>query len=133
MPAGSRPETQPPRDRVSCRRCRVYCDWTVDPSACVARSCSNLYAYDGPDGRRWVGCLERVFAADVELAPLVEAVAERRRFGSLRCSRAPLEICPAGVERAYERREPALGCVNPEFAEPPGGDSFRVVAADGAA
>jgi hypothetical protein len=112
----------------SCRRCRVYCDWVVEPTGCLG--CPSLYAYDARDGRRYAGCLERVHAAEIDLRVLEEAGAEGRRFGGIRCARRPLERCDAVVEAAYPHRLPELGCVNPEFREPPGGAPIIVTVLD---
>ena len=114
----------------SCRRCRVYCDWVVEPTGCLG--CSRLYAYDAKDGRRYVGCVERVYAAELDLSILEQRAEEGRRFGGIRCVRAPLPICQVVVERAYPRRLPEIGCVNPEFAEPPEGGAFVVTLRDDA-
>lgn len=113
----------------SCRLCRAYCDWTIDPSACVDTGCPNLYAYDDAAGRRIVGCVERVFSAeiDLEVFQLIRE-ANRGRFGLLRADRRPLPVCRASVERAYADRLPPIGCVNPEFAEPVDGEPFRITA-----
>ena len=109
---------------ASCRTCRVYCDWVIEPVGCLG--CDRLYAYDGASGRRWVGCLERVFDAEVDLTVLEESARSRGRFGALRAARVPLERCHGSVEQAYPRRRPAIGCVRPEFAEPPGHGAFAV-------
>ena len=113
----------------SCRLCRAYCDWTIDPSACVDAGCPNLYAYDDQAGRRIVGCVERVFSAEIDLE-VFERIREanRGRFGLLRADRRPLPICRASVEVAYGDRLPPVGCVNPEFAEPVDGEPFRITA-----
>jgi hypothetical protein len=113
----------------SCRLCRAYCDWTIDPSACVDAGCPNLYAYDDQAGRRIVGCVERVFSAEIDLE-VFERIREanRGRFGLLRADRRPLPICRASVEIAYADRVPPVGCVNPEFAEPVDGEPFRITA-----
>jgi len=114
----------------SCRRCRVYCDWIIDPVGCLG--CSRLYAYDARDGRRYVGCVERVHGAEVDLRVLEECAQEGRVFGGLRAERLPLTMCSAGIDRAYPRREPNIGCVNPEFHEPPEGGTFVVTVRDDA-
>ena len=113
----------------SCRLCRAYCDWTVDPTACVDAACPNLSAYDDERGRRIVGCVERVFTAEIDLEAFERVrEANRGRFGLLRAGRRPLPICRASVERAYADRLPPVGCVNPEFAEPVDGEPFRITA-----
>lgn len=113
---------------TECRRCRVYCDWVVEPTACVERECVNLYAVEASDGHRYVGCMMRVFGPEIDADQLERSHARRQAFGGLRCLREPLPICRAGVERAYPQRSTPLGCLNPEFSEPPASDSFRVVA-----
>ncbi len=116
-------------DSGSCRLCRVYCDWTIDPGGCVDGACPNLYAYDDAAGRRVVGCVERVFTAEIDLAVLTRVrEANGGRFGPLRAARRPLPVCRSAVERAYVSRLPPAGCVNPEFAEPTEGEPFRVTA-----
>ena len=112
----------------SCRRCRAYCDWVVDPVGCLG--CARLYAYDARDSRRYAGCVEGVHAAEIDLAVLEACRDEERPFGGIRAVRRPLPICRAHVERAYPQREPEIGCVNPEFHEPPGGGSFSVTVRD---
>lgn len=115
-----------PSGDTGCRRCRVYCDWVIDPVGCLG--CSRLYAYDAADGRRWAGCIERVFESELDLGLIERARADGARFGALRCTRAPLPVCRAGVERAYPQRRPPIGCVNPEFAERAGSAPFAVTA-----
>ncbi len=100
----------------------------MQPQACVERECPNLYAYDASDGRRYIGCVQRVYAAEIDLAGLLAATSGGQRFGGLKCVRPPLPVCSAAVERAYERRVPDVGCVNPEFGERAGTESFRVFA-----
>ena len=113
----------------SCRRCRVYCDWVVDPLACLG--CSRLYAYDARDGRRYAGCVEGVHVAEIDLAVLEAHAAEGRPFGGIRAARLPLARCAASVDAAYPQRLPGIGCVNPEFGEPPGGGAFTVTVLGG--
>ena len=108
----------------SCRLCRAYCDWVVDPLGCLDASCPNLYAFDDRSGRRVVGCLERVYEAQLDLASIEEL---RDGTAALRALRRPLPICRAHAERTYPRRLPAVGCVNPEFAEPTDRPAFRVI------
>ena len=109
---------------ASCRRCRVYCDWVVEPTGCLG--CARLYAFDAKDGRRYVGCVEGVHAAEVDLRTLEASVEEGRVFGGIRAARVPPPICDARIDAAYPARLPEIGCVNPEFHEPPGGGAFTV-------
>jgi hypothetical protein len=113
--------------RSECRACRVGCDRVVYPSACIERSCPNLYAYESWEGQRFVGCLRRVFAPEID-HDLLRVATEAGGFGALRCTGAPLPICKVAVEQAYPHRLDLLGCVDPEFAEPAHGETIRVIA-----
>jgi hypothetical protein len=114
-------------DRTECRSCAVYCDRVVHPSGCLERGCPDLVAEVGINGRLHAACRQGIFAASIDLEQLETATAEGG-FGALKCRRDPLERCPSSIDRAYVHRAEALGCVNPEFFEPLGGDSFRVIA-----
>ena len=117
-----------PQEELSCRRCEVHCDKVVYPSACLARSCPFVYAYE-EFGHTYMGCMQKVFEVEIDV-DLVQA-AERRRdgFGAIRATRSPLPMCRTEVESCYEQRGDVLGCVNPEFFElPVGRPTFRVFA-----
>jgi hypothetical protein len=117
-----------PQDETECRRCGVHCDKVVYPGACVERSCPFLYAYK-EFGHTYVGCMQRVFAVDIDLDLLQAAEEERPGFGAVKAWRNPLPMCRAEIEPCYEHRADVLGCVNPEFFElPQGRPSFRVFA-----
>src|SRR5918999_1083903 len=116
-----------PQDEVECRRCEVHCDKVVHPAACVERHCPFLYAFQEA-GRTYVGCLQKVFDVEIDLALMLEAES-RGGFGAVRATKGPLPMCHVEVEACYEGRESDLGCLNPEFAELPVGEpSFRVFA-----
>jgi hypothetical protein len=116
-----------PQDEVECRRCDVHCDKVVYPSACVERDCPFLYSFREV-GRTYVGCMQKVFDVEIDLALLLEAE-ERGEFGAVRANRRPLPMCRVEVESCYEGREDDLGCLNPEFSELPVGEpTFRVFA-----
>jgi hypothetical protein len=117
----------PLEDRTECRSCAVYCDRVVHPSGCLARGCPDLVHEVGINGRLHAACRQGIFAASIDLEQLETATAEGG-FGALKCRRDPLERCPSTIDRAYVHRAEALGCVNPEFFEPLGGDTFRVIA-----
>ncbi len=132
MEAGSirAPATLPlrPQDEVECRRCGVHCDKVVYPAACVERNCPFLYAYED-HGRTFVGCMQKVFDVELDLALLLEAEEERPGFGAVRARRGPLPMCHVEVEPCYTGRHDELGCINPEFYElPTERPSFRVFA-----
>ena len=116
-----------PQDEVECRRCEVHCDKVVHPSACIAKSCPFLYSYEA-HGHRYVGCLQKVYAVEIDLDKL-EAAERHGGFGAVRAIRQPLPMCHTEVESTYESRTDDLGCVNPEFFELPDGQpNFRIFA-----
>ena len=116
-----------PQDEVECRRCAVHCDKVVLPSACIARACPFLYAYEA-HGHRYIGCMQKVYAVEIDV-DLLEAAERRGGFGAVRAVRRPLPMCATEIESTYAGRGDALGCVNPEFHELPNGTpNFRIFA-----
>jgi hypothetical protein len=116
-----------PQEETECRRCQVHCDKVVYPGACIERSCPFVYAYQ-EWGRTYVGCMQKVYAVEIDLELLDEARGRKGGFGAVRAMRQPLPMCRAEVSSCYEHRADERGCVNPEFFElPHGKPSFRVV------
>ena len=75
-----------------CRRCSTFCDRVIRPATCVAAGCPSLYQYDDPlSGRRFMGCLHKVFATEIDVAMFEEAERTRAGFGAVRLSGAPLQ------------------------------------------
>jgi hypothetical protein len=96
-----------------CRRCGAFCDKLVDPWGCIQLRCAYLYTYvDELSGRRFIGCMNKVFKGEVDL-DAVEA--GRGALGGLKMTGDPLPQCQFTVERAYEGDGPAYDCVNPRF------------------
>jgi hypothetical protein len=117
-----------PQDEVECRRCRVHCDKVVHPAMCIERACPFVYAYE-EFGRTYIGCMQKIFDVEIDLAALSRAQGRRDGFGSVRARRRPLPMCASDVVRCYAHREDELGCLNPEFHELSGArPSFRVIA-----
>ena len=117
-----------PQDEVECRRCEVHCDKVVYPSACVTRACPFVYAYE-EFGRRYIGCMQKVYDVEIDLDMLAEAESRPGGFGAVKARRKPLPMCQAEVEECYGHRASELGCVNPEFHElPVGRPTFRIFA-----
>ena len=121
------------QDEVQCRHCEVHCEKVVYPGACLRMACPFVYAYEAW-GRTYMGCLQKVFDVEIDLALLQAAEAGRSGFGPVRARRAPLPMCEVEVVECYAGREDALGCRNPEFHElPRERATFRVFArVDGA-
>lgn len=117
-----------PQDEVECRRCDVHCDKVVYPGACLERSCPFVYAYEAW-GHTYVGCMQKVYAVEIDLDLLRAAERRRDGFGAVKARRAPLPMCRADVDSCYAHRADAIGCRNPEFYEVARErPSFRVIA-----
>ena len=77
--------------------------------------CPYLYSYeDRWTGNRYMGCVRKVFRAeiDVDMFELAEAAGG---FGGIKMTGDPLPQCQFRVEPAYEGAGPAYSCVNPRF------------------
>lgn len=104
-----------------CRQCSTFCDRVIAPASCVADDCPNLYVYDDPlTGRRYMGCLQQVFATEIDVELFREAERTRAGFGTVRLANAPLRRCRFTVEEAYDGRGlAAYRCVNKRFFDWP--------------
>jgi hypothetical protein len=95
-----------------CRQCRSFCDKMVEPRGCVELGCRFLYSYvDRFSGEQFVGCMQEVFGAQIELTAVLEAGG----FGGVKMTGDPLPHCQFSVERAYEGQGESYGCVNHRF------------------
>jgi hypothetical protein len=112
-----------------CRRCSTFCDRVIAPATCVADDCPNLYAYDDPiTGRRYMGCVQKVFATEIDVEMFRQAERTRQGFGTVRLANAPLRRCRFTVEQAYDGHGlEAYRCVNKRFFDWPddGPDAVR--------
>jgi hypothetical protein len=104
-----------------CRRCSAFCDRVIAPATCVAGDCPNLYAYDDPlSGHRFMGCVQQVFAGEIDVEVFAEAEASRAGFGTVRLAREPLARCRFEVEQAYVSDGGGdFRCVNRRFFDWP--------------
>jgi hypothetical protein len=74
-----------------CRQCSTFCDRVIAPATCVADECPYLYAYDDPlSGRRFMGCVQQVFASEIDVELFRQAERTRAGFGTVRLAAAPL-------------------------------------------
>ena len=86
-----------------CRECSTFCDRVIAPATCVADGCPYLYAYDDPlSGRRFMGCIQQVFASEIDVELFREAERTRAGYGTVRLAAAPLPRCRFTVEQAYD-------------------------------
>src|ERR671918_17848 len=116
-------------DVNECRRCSTFCDRVIAPATCVADDCPYLYTYDDPlSGRRFMGCVQQVFATEIDVELFHAAERTKVGFGTVRLASAPLRRCRFEVEQAYDGRGlEAYRCVNKRFYDWPdeAGDAIR--------
>ena len=113
---------------TECRQCSTFCDRVIRPATCVAAACPSLYQYDDPlTGRRYMGCIHKVFATEIDVALFEQAERTGVGFGAIKLARPPLRRCEFEIERAFDRREAAEPCVNRRFFDWPddGADAVR--------
>jgi hypothetical protein len=114
-----------------CRRCAAFCDRVIAPASCVASGCPNLYTYDDPlSGRRFMGCLQGVFATEIDVDLFREAERTRAGFGTVRLAREPLARCAFSVEQAFVSDGGGdFACVNRRFFDWPDAapDAIRAI------
>jgi hypothetical protein len=98
-----------------CRQCRSVCDKLIEPAGCVAANCRFLYSYEEiSTGRRFIGCMNKVFTGEIDLDLFL--LAERAGgYGGIKMKGDPLPQCQFTVEKAYEGEGPAYECVNRRF------------------
>jgi hypothetical protein len=111
-----------------CRQCSTFCDRVIRPATCVAAGCASLYQYDDPlSGRRFMGCLHKVFATEIDVALFEEAERTGAGFGAVRVAGTPLRRCEFEIERAFDWGDLNDACVNRRFFDWPdsGGDAVR--------
>jgi len=106
-----------------CRQCCAFCDRVVHPSGCVASGCSYLYLYDEEDtGRRYMGCMNKVFRGEIDVEMFEEAQRTRHGFGGVKMTGMPISTCRQSVERAYDGFGEPFDCVNRAFFSKPVAD-----------
>jgi hypothetical protein len=114
-------QTQTQRSSAGeCRQCRTFCDKLVDPAGCLEMGCKFLYTYeDVRTGGRFMGCMNKVFSAEIDFDLFLLAERAREGFGGIKMTGTPLPHCQFSVERAYEGDGPGHECVNRRFFDAP--------------
>jgi hypothetical protein len=108
-----------------CRQCCAFCDRLVHPSGCIESKCPYLYLFDDErTGRRFMGCMNKVFRAEIDVELFKEAERTRHGFGGVKMTGRPLPQCKFSVEKAYDGHGDAFECVNPGFFSEPEDDVF---------
>ncbi|HLM30341.1 MAG TPA: hypothetical protein VK326_01605 [Solirubrobacterales bacterium] len=105
-----------PRTEASeCRRCRTFCDKLIEPRGCIEIGCRFLYSYeDQLTGGRYMGCMRKVFSAEIDI-DMFELAEASGGFGGLKMTGDSLPQCQFRVEPSYEGDGPAYSCVNRAF------------------
>ena len=111
-----------------CRQCRSFCDKMVEPRGCIELGCRFLYSYvDCLTGEQYVGCMQEVFGAEVDLRAVLEPGGLP---GGVKMTGEPLPHCQFSVERAYEGEGESYGCVIRRFFDCTDGGSEGLRAFD---
>jgi hypothetical protein len=78
-------------------------------------------------GRRYMGCVHKVFATEIDVALFEQAERTRTGFGAVKLAGAPLRQCEFQIEQAFDWRELNDTCVNRRFFDWPdtGRDAVR--------
>jgi hypothetical protein len=98
-----------------CRRCNTFCDKMIEPRGCLELRCRYLYSYaDELSGRRFMGCMRKVFKGEIDIEAF-EAAERHGGYGGLKMTCDPLPQCEFRIEPAYEGEGPDFECVNPRF------------------
>jgi hypothetical protein len=101
-----------------CRSCCSFCDRVVHPAGCIDSGCAYLYLYDDEEtGRRFMGCMNKVFRAEIDTEIFEAAQRTRHSYGGVKMTGLPLPQCSTSVEKAYQGYGDAFECHNPEFFE----------------
>jgi hypothetical protein len=87
----------------------------IEPRGCIEIGCRYLYSYEDQfTGGRYMGCMQKVFRAEINL-DLFDLAEAAGGFGGVKMTGEPLSHCPFTVERSYEGAGRAYECVNPRF------------------
>jgi hypothetical protein len=98
-----------------CRQCKTFCDKLIEPRGCLELRCRYLYSYvDDLSGRRYMGCMRKVFKGEIDVDAF-EAAERAGGYGGLKMTGDPLPQCEFRIEPAYEGDGPEFECVNPRF------------------
>ena len=98
-----------------CRRCRAFCDKLIEPRGCIELGCRFLYSYeDELTGGRFMGCLRKVFRAEIDVDMFELAEADGRLRRNQDDGRAAAAV-PVPGRAGLRGRRPGYACVNPRF------------------
>lgn len=107
---------QPVATDDECRQCCSFCDRLVHPSGCIDAGCAYVYVYDDErSGRRYMGCMRKVYKVEIDVDLFERVERTRNGFGGVKLAGDPLPQCRLSVERAYHGNGEAFDCTNPSF------------------
>ncbi|MBA3305679.1 MAG: hypothetical protein H0U25_07115 [Thermoleophilaceae bacterium] len=107
-------------DQHECRQCCTFCDRVLHPSGCIDSGCAYLYLFDDEEtGHRFMGCMNKVFRAEIEVEAFEQAQRTRHGFGGVKMTGRPIAQCRTSVEKAYGGYGEPFECVNPGFFAKP--------------
>ena len=67
----------------------------VHPSGCIASGCQFLYLYDDEEtGRRFMGCMNKVFRGEIDREMFDQAERTRHGFGGVKMTRHAATAVP---------------------------------------
>ena len=113
-------QTARSRQVNECRQCDTFCDRVIKPATCVAANCPALYEYDDPlSGRRFMGCLNKVFSVEIDVELFAEAERTHSGFGAVKLAGDPRRQCHFQVEQAFIGLAENRRCVNRRFFDWP--------------
>ena len=91
----------------------MRCERVVYPAHCVAIACPRLYAHD-VHGTRWIGCIDKVFVAEVDATGMAAQEAVHPGFGALRAQGEPRPQCKVAIDPTFPDRD-QQPCTQPAF------------------
>ena len=111
MATDQRAKTEP----GECRKCGTFCDKVVEPRGCLEVRCKYLYSYEDKfSGNTYMGCLRKVFRAEVDV-DMFQVAENSGGFGGLKVTGQPMPQCQFRVEPAFAGTGEEFHCVNKRF------------------
>lgn len=78
--------------------------------------CRYIYSYEDEFfGRIYMGCMQKVFKAEIDVEMLEEAERASPGFGGIKAAGEPLPHCPFVVDSTFDGEGEDYGCCNPTF------------------
>ena len=91
-------QTAHPGQLSECRQCCSFCDRVLLPSGCLESNCQYLYLYDDEtNGRRYMGCLNKVFKVEIDVELFRESERTRHGYGGVKLTGTPIPRCRTAV------------------------------------